>query len=369
MKKSLGAFASVCLLFACSSTKSREPQAGAALSGQTDPTGPRLLADVPPLVIGHRGIAGRRPEHTLEGYALAIASGADFIEPDLVPTKDGVLIARHENNISETTDVAKKFPGRKTKKTVDGQEIEGYFTEDFTLAEIKTLRAKERLPFRNHSHDGKSQIPTFEEVIALAEAKSRETGRTIGIYPETKHPSYFRSIGLPLEEKLLAILAKHGLTGHDSPVIIQSFEVANLKEMRKHTRVRLILLMDEAKGRPFDFIAAKDARTWGDLTKPEGLREIRQFADGIGPWKGLIIPEGPLHTLGTPTTLVQDAHAAGLFVHPYTFRSDPEFLSPVYLGSPSNEYLRYFKLGVDGLFSDFADDAVKARTKYLEMKN
>ena len=193
-----------------------------------------------PLVIGHRGAAGHRPEHTIASYELAIEYGADFIEPDLVSTKDGILIARHENDISGTSDVAQKFPERRSTKTVDGKEIQGYFAEDFTLAEIKTLRARERLPFRNQGWNGVYEIPTFQEVIDLAQRKSQEKGRVIGIYPETKHPSYFRSIGLMLEPPLVKTLVANGYADTDAPVFIQSFEVQNLKDLSKLTRIRLV---------------------------------------------------------------------------------------------------------------------------------
>src|SRR4029453_14403926 len=203
------------------------------------------LSGGPPLVIGHRGASGHRPEHTLASYNLAIDFGVDFIEPDLVSTKDGVLIARHENDISGTTDVAQKFPERRATKTIDGKAITGYFTEDFTLAEIKTLRAKERLPFRNQGWKGLFEIPTFQEVIDLAKRRSRETGRVIGIYPETKHPTYFRSIGLALEPPLIKVLTEYGYTDASAPVFIQSFEVQNLKDLSKLTKVRLVQLMED----------------------------------------------------------------------------------------------------------------------------
>jgi glycerophosphoryl diester phosphodiesterase len=318
-----------------------------------------------PLIIGHRGASGYRPEHTLASYQLAIQMGADFIEPDLVSTKDHVLIARHENEISETTDVAAhpEFAARKTTKKIDGHEVTGWFTEDFTLAEIKTLRAKERLPFRNQSFNGQFEIPTFAEVIALAKGMSAETGRMIGIYPETKHPTYFRSIGLPLEEPLLAALT--GYSGRKAPVYIQSFEVENLKMLRKLTDLPLIQLM-EAEGKPWDFTVSGAPRTYRDLATPAGLAEIAEHADGIGPDKRLIVPIGPDGRLLSPTSLVKDAHAAGMLVHPWTFRSDGTFLAPEYGGDPEREYDQFFTLGVDGLFSDFSDTAVKAREKWRQ---
>ena len=269
--------------------------------------------------------------------------GADFIEPDLVSTKDGVLIVRHENEIGGTTDVADKFPRRKTTKTIDGQAITGWFSEDFTLAEIKTLRAKERLPFRSHERDGLYPIPTFDEVLALADAKSREVGRTIGAYPETKHPTYFRSIGLPLETPMIETLAKHGKKDRSAAVFIQSFEPANLKLLRAMTTIRLILLLD----------ATADV-------SPARLAEVKNFADGIGPNTRLIIPANADGTLREPTTLVTDAHKAGLLVHVWTLRSEPAFLSPSYGGDPIKEYRQFASLGVDGIFGDFPDVAFAA---------
>jgi glycerophosphoryl diester phosphodiesterase len=314
-----------------------------------------------PLVIGHRGASGYRPEHTLESYSLAIAQGADFIEPDLVATKDGVLIARHENEISGTTDVAEKFPDRKRTKKIDGEEVTGWFTEDLTLAEIKTLRAKERLEFRDQSHNGKFEVPTFEQVIDLALSKSRETGRTIGIYAETKHPTYFDSIGLSLEEPLVAVLRAKGLDRGDAPVFIQSFETANLKQLNPLTEVKLVQLMEAAEKQPYDFVVAGYKRTYGELSTPQGLKEIATYADGIGPYKRLIVPEGKDKALKSPTRLVADAHAAGLLVHPYTFRNEAQYLARDYGGDPAAEYRHFFELGVDGLFSDFPDSAVAAR--------
>lgn len=314
-----------------------------------------------PLVIGHRGAAGHRPEHTTGSYEIAIEYGVDFIEPDLVSTKDGVLIARHENDISGTTDVAQKFPERKTTKTIDGKAIEGYFTEDFTLAEIKTLRAKERLPFRNQGWNGVYEIPTFQEVIDLAKRKSQEKGRLIGIYPETKHPSYFRSIGLGLEAPLVKALEANGYTDANAPVFVQSFEVQNLKDLSKLIKVRLVQLMEAPELQPYDFVAAGDKRTYGDLMTPAALAVIATYAQGIGPYKRSIVPQGPGTALAAPTSLVADAHKAGLVVHPYTFRDEPEFLAPDYRLDPVKEYLQFYRLGVDGVFSDFGDTAVRAR--------
>jgi len=316
----------------------------------------------PPIVIAHRGASGHRPEHTLAAYELAIELGADFIEPDLVITRDGVLVARHENEILETTDVSSRpeFADRRTTKRIDGMEVAGWFAEDLTLAEIKTLRARERLPFRSHAYDGRFAIPTFDEVLDLAVRKSVETGRTIGVYPETKHPSYFREIGLPLEEPLLAALEARGWTGQDAPVFLQSFETGNLRELRQRTGVRLIQLLD-TEGRPWDLAVSGDPRTYRDLATPEGLAWIATYADGIGPNKRLIVPADRDGRLLPPTSLVADAHRAGLLVHPYTFRSDPQFLASEYEGWPELEYEKFYKLGVDGVFSDFPEVAVRAR--------
>ncbi len=347
------------------------------------------LTGKPPIVIGHRGASGYRPEHTLASYELAIALGADYIEPDLVSTKDGVLIARHENEISGTTDVATRpeFSNRKATKVIDGVEVTGWFTEDFTLAEIKTLRAKERIPqIRPGSaeFDGQFEVPTFQEVIDLAKQKSIETGRTIGIYPETKHPTYFDSIGLSLEEPLVETLQANGLADANAPVFIQSFETANLKELNEVIDVPLVQLFGDVNDKPYDFVASGDPRTYGDLTSPEELSNIAEYADGIGPSKRLIVPAATVDENGdgkpddlngdgqisdadrrlqAPTSLVDDAHSAGLLVHPYTFRREDYFLAQDYNGNPKQEYKQFFRLGVDGLFSDNSDIAVKVRDR------
>lgn len=313
-----------------------------------------------PLVIGHRGACGHRPEHTLASYELAIELGADLLEPDLVITADGVLLARHENDLSRTTDVADhpEFTGRLTTRTIDGFTVNGWFSEDFTLAEVKTLRARERLAGRDHSFDGRFEVATFEEVVALAQRKSAETGRTIGLCPELKTPSYFRSIGLPLEEPLVALLQRFGHTGRpgdETPVFLQSFEPACLRRLRELTDLRLIQLLED-HGQPWDLATAGDPRTFQDLATPEGLAGIAGYADGIGPNKRLILPATP--------SLVDDAHHAGLVVLVWTFRSDPPFLAAEYGGDPVREYERFFALGVDGVFSDFPGDAVRARIHY-----
>ena len=332
----------------------------ALLGGRGQPAGAPLAAGSP-IVIAHRGASGFLPEHTLAAYSLAIEQGADYIEPDVVITRDGVLIARHENQLSGSTDVAGKFPGRKTRKLIDGRMKTGWFSEDFTLAEIRTLRARQRLAFRDQRHNGRYGVPTLVEIIGLAQRRGAERGRPVGLYPETKHPSYFRSIGLPLEEPLVALLSRHGYTDARSPVFIQSFEVANLKRLRRMTRLRLVQLIGGARRRPYDFTLAGDTRTYGDLITPAGLDEIATYAQGIGPWKGLIIPMRKDKTLRAPTRLVDDAHAAGLLVHPYTFRSEPRYLAADYRGDASAEYRRFYALGVDGLFSDFPGTALQAR--------
>jgi glycerophosphoryl diester phosphodiesterase len=326
-----------------------------------------------PLVIAHRGASGYRPEHTLESYRLAIRLGADFIEPDLVSTRDGVLVARHENEISGTTDVANhpEFASRKATKTIDGVAVTGWFTEDFTLAELKTLRAKERLPLvrpTNTAFDGTLQVPTLQEVIDLARGESRRLGRTIGIYPETKHPTYFQSIGLALEEPLVRVLKDNGLDSRKDAVFVQSFETANLRELSKMTDVRLIQLLDGA-GRPYDFTVAGDPRTYADLVKPENLKWISTYADGIGVTKNLIVPRDASGKLLAPTTVVRDAHQVGLKVHAWTFRAENQFLptdfrigtDPNARGDITAEYELFFSLGLDGVFSDYPDTAVAAR--------
>jgi glycerophosphoryl diester phosphodiesterase len=319
------------------------------------------------IVIAHRGASGERPEHTLLSYQLAIDQGADFIEPDLVSTKDGVLVARHENNIAETTDVAAhpEFADRKTTRTIDGTAMTGWFTEDFTLAELKTLRAREWLPLlrpANTKYDGQAGIPTFDEIIALAKAETRRTGRTIGIYPETKHPSYFTSIGLPLEEKLVATLKAAGWDRADAPVFIQSFEQTNLVRLHAMTKVRLIQLMSAAGG-PADGFDT----TYAEMATPEGLKRVATYAYGIGPEKAMIVPPS-----GTPTSLIADAHAAGLKVHPWTFRAENFFLPPALRkgtdmaahGDVAAEIETYLKLGVDGFFTDYPYIGVQARAAH-----
>lgn len=326
---------------------------------------PPALPPAPPIVIAHRGASADRPEHTLAAYALAIEQGADFIEPDLVSTKDGALVARHENEISGTTDVADhpEFGGRRTTKTIDGETISGWFTEDFTLAELKTLRARERLPQlrpANTAFDGQETIPTLAEIIALAKAATQRTGRTIGIYPETKHPSHFAALGLPLEPPLLAELARAGWTQADSPVFIQSFEVGNLKALAGKTKVRLIQLIGDG--------TSGDGASYDAMLTPAGLKAIAAYAAGIGPNRDRIIPRDAAGALLAPTALVADAHAAGLQVHPWTFRPENYFLglafrtpgAPTRRGDAVGEIRAYLATGIDGVFSDLPAAAVAA---------
>jgi glycerophosphoryl diester phosphodiesterase len=330
-----------------------------------------------PLVIGHRGASGYRPEHTLASYELAVEMGADYIEPDLVSTKDGVLVARHENEIGGTTDVSRhpEFANRKTTKTVDGAKITGWFTEDFTLAELKTLRATERIPDirqRNTLYDGRYSVPTLDEVLTLQRKLSVRYHRVIGVYPETKHPTYFTSIGLALETPLLAALRRHGLDRANAPVYLQSFEVTNLRELNRRTRVPLVQLI-AGSGAPYDLVAAGDPRTYSDLLTPAGLREIARYADAIGPDKNRIIPRNGSGHLLAPTAVVGDAHRVGLLVHPFTFRNENTFLpadhrrgnDPTAYGDAFAEYSAFLAAGVDGVFSDNADTAVEARDAWV----
>ena len=364
----------------------------------------RRSDDRTPLVIGHRGASGYLPEHTLESYALAIELGADYIEPDLVMTKDGHLIARHEPNLIATTDVSSRpeFAGRHRTAVVDGFEEEGWFASDFTLAEIKTLRAVQAFAERPQQFNGRFQIPTFEEVIALAKRKSAEMGRTIGVYPETKHQTYHQRLGVALEGPLVQALQRAGWNRRNAPVFIQSFEQSNLKALRGMTEVRLIQLVDANDvnpdgtldftapfDRPFDWTASGDpallARRFDFFTTDAGLAEIRTYADGIGPWKRYIVSTAAVDLNGDggvgdengdglineadrqtlpPTDLIPRAHAHGLLVHTWTFRNEQRRLASNYGGNPISEYLQFYELGIDGVFSDFADTAVAARVLF-----
>ena len=333
--------------------------------------------DSQPLVFGHRGASGYRPEHTLASYELAIRLGVDVIEPDLVTTKDGQLVARHEPEISGTTDVAAhpEFASRRTTKQLDGVAVTGWFTEDFTLRELRTLRAIERIPQirpRNTLYNGRYQVPTFQEVIDLAKRASRQYGRRIGIAPETKHPTYFRAQGLPLEPALVRTLNRNGLNRPNSGVYVQSFEVSNLIALNRQLKVNLVQLTS-ATGAPYDFVATGDPRTYADLTSPAGLRQVARYADVLGPDKTQIVPRNAAGVSQAPTTLVRDAHRAGLSVVPYTFRNENTFLpaelrigtDPAQYGNAFAEYELFFRLGVDGLFSDNGDTAREARDEFV----
>ncbi|WP_299922421.1 glycerophosphodiester phosphodiesterase [uncultured Nocardioides sp.] len=310
-----------------------------------------------PVLVGHRGASGYRPEHTLAAYELAIEQGADYIEPDLVATKDGVLVARHENEIGGTTDVADhpEFAERRTTKVIDGRAVTGWFTEDFTYRELRTLRAKERLPQvrpGNTAYDGEERIPTLDQVIKLA----RREG--VGIYPETKHPTYFDSIGLSLEEPLVAALEKRKWADADDPVIIQSFEVTNLRELDTMVDVPLAQLVD-ASGGPADL----PGTTYASMVTPAGLAAIATYADGLGAAKNLVLPRDAAGRTGAPSSVVPDAHDVGLVVHVWTLRRENQFMATNFrIGTDPNapgdlaaEARAFLDAGVDGIFSDNPD--------------
>jgi glycerophosphoryl diester phosphodiesterase len=329
------------------------------------------------IVIGHRGAAGYRPEHTLASYELAAQLGADFMEPDLVVTSDGVLVCRHEPEIGGTTDIAShpEFAMRKTTKMLDGVAVTGWFTEDFTLAELKALRAVERLPLIRQQvtqFNGRYEIPTFQEVLDLRARLSKELRRSLGIYPETKHPTFFRDAGLALEPRLLECLRRNRLNQPDAPVFVQSFEVTSLKQLRAAgLRTKAVQLL-ATSGAPFDTVAAGCGLSYADLSTAAGLRGVASYAQGIGPDKLQVIPRTADGTLGYPTALVDDAHDAGLVVHPYTFRAENNFLPVDYqtsaagieYGRAIDEQVTYLHAGLDGLFTDQADISVAARTEY-----
>ena len=341
-----------------------------------------------PIVIGHRGACGYVPEHTLTSYFIAIQQGADYVEPDLVMTRDAVLVARHENEIGATTNVADhvEFAKRRKAKVVDGVALEGWFTEDFTVAELKTLRARERIADvrpDNVRFDGQFEIATFEEILALVRAadgvravRARELGlsapRRIGVYPETKHPSYFNTLGLAMEAPLVAALGRWEFAGSDAPVFVQSFEVGNLIALRTMTEVPLVQLV-EAVGQPYDFTAAGEARSYADLMTPAGLVEVARYANAIGVDKTLIIPRNADDSLGRPSKLVSDAHAQGLAVHGWTFRAENYFLPRRFRSSSARarrgnlaaELNAYFATGMDGFFTDQPDLGVRARDAFV----
>ena len=328
-----------------------------------------------PAIVGHRGSAGYRPEHTFGSYEFALDIGADVVEQDVVPTRDGHLVCRHEPEIGGTTDVAdhREFASRRTTRTIDGTPTTGWFTQDFTLAELKRLRAVERLPQvrqRSTIYDGRWQIPTFAEVLQWAEREGRRRGRPVWLHTETKHPTYFRDIGLPLEERLLALLKPYGRHRADAPQFLQSFEAQSLQRLgRLGAAAPKVFLLNGPASRPWDFVVAGDPRTVADLVTPAGLAWIATFAQGIGPTTDLVIPRDAAGRLLAPTSLVADAHAAGLVLHPFTARNENQFLpadfqvgtDPNAYGDPIAAFRTWFATGIDGLFTDNADTAVLAR--------
>jgi glycerophosphoryl diester phosphodiesterase len=376
----------------------------ACMGGDDDPQPLPTLDGRQPLVVGHRGAGGYLPEHTLESYQKAIDQGADVIEPDVISTKDGVLISRHDPNLAYSTNVASlpQFADRKRVDwPVDGEKQTGWFAHDFTLAEIKQLGGISTDAERPQQYNGLYKVVTLQEVIDLAKAQSAKLGRTIAVYPETKNPTYHRDLGLPLEDKLIAMIDAAGWNSKTAPVYVQSFEPGSLKYMRsKGLNTRMIQLIDADDynlktgglsyaapyDRPYDWFRTGDTRLFSAMVTPAGLAEIKTYADGIGPWKPYIVPmKGTLNAAGElvdvnndgkidlrdatsqpPTTLIADAHKAGLFVHAYTFRNEQRRLAGDYKGDPKAEYLQFYRLGLDGLFSDFPDTAVAARADYLK---
>ncbi|MFJ3105553.1 glycerophosphodiester phosphodiesterase [Streptomyces sp. NPDC086835] len=355
--------------------------AGAAQAGEraggVRPSG-RDRGGLPvPTVIAHRGASGYRPEHTLGAYQFALDMGAHVIEQDLVPTKDGHLVCRHENDITGTTDVAAhpEFASRRTTKSVDGVSLTGWFTEDFTLAELKTLRAKERIPGtrqENTLYDGRWTVPTFEEVLQWAEKEGRRRGRPVWLYVETKHPTYFRSIGLGLEERLAKLLRRYGRHRANSPTFLQSFEPTSMERMARLVGTPRVVLLWTPDDRPWDFRESGDPRTVADLVEPDGLDWIAGFAQGIGPLLDLVIPKDANGRLTEPTTLVRDAHARGLVLHPYTMRNENTFLpadfrrgtDPNAYGDVFGAYKAYFATGIDGIFTDNPDTGLLAAADF-----
>ncbi|MFP3990138.1 glycerophosphodiester phosphodiesterase [Streptomyces sp. E11-3] len=348
-----------------------------AADGQRTDGGHRHLPV--PAVVAHRGASGYRPEHTFGAYQLALDMGAHVIEQDLVPTKDGHLVCRHENDITGTTDVADhpEFAGRKTTKTVDGGELTGWFTEDFTLAELKTLRAVERIPgTRQHNtlYNGRWTVPTFEEVLRWADREGKRRGRKVWLHVETKHPSYFRGLGLGLEERLARLLRRYGRHKKNSPTFLQSFEPSSMERMARLVGTPRVVLLWTLDDRPWDFVEAGDPRTVADLITPEGLKWIASYAQGIGPLVDLIIPKNADGSLGTPTTLVRDAHAKNLVLHPYTMRNENRFLptefrrgtDPNAYGDAFGAFQRYFETGIDGIFTDNPDTGLLAAADFVK---
>ena len=361
------------------------------------------LSGKDPLIVGHRGASGYLPEHTIASYTKAIELGADFIEPDLVMTLDGVLVVRHEPMLSGTTNVSEipAFASKKTTKNVDGAIVEDWFVSDFTLAEIKQLKAKQAFAERSQEYNNLYDVPTFTEVIALAKEKAAQLGKTIGIYPETKHPAYHEALNLKISDKLLDELTTAGWNNASSPVYVQSFEVSNLQYIRSKSTVKIIQLLScydvalngdlifdvpagEAisNGQPYDWYLQGDTRDFSFFTTDAGLDFVKTYANGIGPWKPFIISykgidanndniaddrnaDGKINDADkeaiAPSNLIEKAHARGLQVHAYTFRNESRRLLSNYNNNPILEYQAFYKLGLDGLFTDFTDTAVQAR--------
>jgi glycerophosphoryl diester phosphodiesterase len=327
-------------------------------------------APTQPYVIAHRGASGYLPEHTLEAYGLAILLGADFIEPDLVATRDGVLVARHDNQLDLTTDVAQhaQFAARRRRNVVDGTAVEGWFSEDFTAAELRTLRARERIPQLrpgNCRHDGAFAVPTLAEILELVHFMEPLVGRRIGLYPETKHPSHFQALGLALEPPLVAQLHAAGYRRRGDPVFLQSFEIANLQTLRTLTDLPLVQLLGEPHEQPYDALLRGESLGYGEMMTPAGMTTITRYANAIGPDKTLLLAaDGSVDQLR-----IAAAHARGLQVHPYTFRNENHFLPATYRrqGGPGDhgdgvaEIADYLAAGIDGFFTDFTDAGVAAK--------
>lgn len=330
--------------------------------------------DCKPIVVAHRGASGYVPEHTIGAYALAITMGADYVEPDLVMTRDGILISRHENELSRTTDVAERpeFAAKRRTRNINGKNITGWFSEDFTLCEIKTLRAVEAVP---HIRTGNTRlnkaydIPTFQEIIDLVKALELSENRTIGIYPEIKYGTHFQRLGLAMEPKIVEIFHKNGYIGKNAPVYIQSFEVNNLKELKKLTNLRLLQLFGNKLDMPYDQAELGTGLTFGAMATPSGLANIAKYAAAVGPEKGYIIPRTLTNKLSSPTTFVRNAHAVGLQVHPWTFRAENFYLprefqssDAIYeFGDSVGEIKAFLEAGIDGLFVDHPDILVRVR--------
>jgi glycerophosphoryl diester phosphodiesterase len=358
----------------------------------------KTLDGAPPLIIGHRGLPGLYPEEVIPGYQAAISGGTDALELDLQSSSDGVLFACHNVYLSDTTDVAShpEFASRKKSRMVDGVPTgPDWYISDFTAAELKSLRVRQPIAERSKQYDGLYPMATFQEIIDLArQAMAANPARRIYVYPETKNPLYQRQLGRPLEEKLVAMLTKEGWNAPAAPVFVQSFDPASLKLMRKiGLKTKVVQLIDGTdidyrsgaitytspdSAKPFSWLQAGDPRTFAAMVAAAGLAEVKTYADGIGPWKPYILPARGLDAVGNPvtalaeasnmapTSLIADAHKAGLFVHAYTFRDEPRYLTKTYHGDPKAEYKAYFSLGIDGVFTDFSTTARSALTDWLK---